>query len=158
MSRRRRFGRDKVPESLRNIAEDVYEFEDSRLELDDSYTPELVSDSSSCDESGLAFSGSFSFGPRLSDCPPKRRRIQNQFEAIEVFQEKDDTDFAVNVSQNEEENYQNIELAPDTSQSEFPSSYIDEYYDAAKNRGIILTAPDGTEWLQMTPVVYSARR
>ena len=62
------------------------------------------------------------------------------------------------VSQNEEENNQNIELTPDTSQSELPFSYVDKYDDAAKNRGITLTAPDGTEWLQMTPGDYSARR
>ena len=81
---------------MRNIPEDVYEFEDCGSEIDDSYTPaELVSDSSSCDESGHAFSDSFSFGARLSDRPPKRRRIQNQFEANEVSEEKDDIDSSV---------------------------------------------------------------
>lgn len=158
MARRRRFGRDEVLENLRNIPEDVSEFEDSGSEFDDSYTPELDSDSSSSDESEQAFSDSFSSGPRLSDRPPKRRRIQNQLEATEVSQEIDDIDSSVNVSQNEEENDQNIELAPDTSQSELPSSDVDEYDDAAENRGIILTAPDGTEWLQMTPGDYSAGR
>ena len=89
MSRRRGFGRDEVLESLRNILEDVYKFEDCGSEIDDSYTPELVLDSSSSDDLEKAFSNNFTYGPRLSDRPPKRRRIQNQFEANEVSQEKD---------------------------------------------------------------------
>ncbi len=76
MAKRRRFGRDEVLEILRNIPEDVSEFEDS-------YTSELDSNSSSIDELEQAFLDSFGSGPRLSDHPPKQRWIQNQFEVTE---------------------------------------------------------------------------
>ena len=46
-------------------------------------------------------------------------------------------------------------MDPDSSQSELPSPDFD---DVAENRDVILTAPDGTKWHQITPDDYSAGR
>jgi len=69
-------------------------------------------------------------------------------------QETDDIEAAINVSHNEERYDQNIELASDTSQSGLP--FPDA--DGAENSKVIITAPDGTNWLQITPGDLSAGR
>ena len=67
----------------------------------------------------------------------------------------DDADAEINVNQNKEENDQNTELAPITSQIKFPFPDVDE---ATENIGIILTAPDKRKRLQITPSDCSSGR
>ena len=115
---------------MHNFLDGVSECEDSAFEFDDLYTPELNKDSSFSGKSEQDFSWSFNYSPRLIDRLPKRPRIQTRLETTKAPQEIDDTGAEINVSSNEMENNQNIELATDTSQSNLPSSAVD---DAAKN-------------------------
>ena len=61
----------------------------------------------------------------------------------------------------QEENEQSNDVTPNTAQNELPS--LDTYNNTASSvpgndSGVILTTPDGTEWLQITPGKYSAIR
>jgi len=172
MAKRRCFTTDDILSSLRNIPDDVSECEDSGSESDDLYNPELDSDSSFGEDSDSSFGedSDSSFGEEyeidlpercnsshdLLDRPSKRPRIQNQAESSEARQELNDTNAELSASQNQEENCQNIEVAPDAAvQRELPSQDID---DTAGNSSEILTAPDGTEWRKITPGDHSAGR
>ena len=115
---------------MHNFLDGVSECEDSASEFDDLYIPELNKDSSFSGKSEQDFSWSFNYSPRLIDGLPKLPRIQTRLETTKAPQEIDDTGAEMNVSSNEEENNQNIELATDTSQSKLPSSAVD---DAAEN-------------------------
>ena len=89
---------------LHNISNDVSEREDSGSEFDNLYTLKLDLDFSCSDKPEQDFSGSFSSGPRSSNCLPKQSRVQTRLETTEAPQQIDDTDAEVNVSRNEEEN------------------------------------------------------
>ena len=90
-----------------------------------------------------------------SNRPPKRPQNQNQLAKTKALQETDDTDAAINPSYSKEKNDWNIELASNISESELPSSDVD---DVAENKDVILTAPDGTELNQISPGDYSSGR
>ena len=75
MAKRRRVTTDELLSILQNIPDNVSDYEDSGAEIDDIYTPHLVSDSSSSDESEQNFRRSFNSGLGVRDHPPKSFKI-----------------------------------------------------------------------------------
>ena len=106
---------------LHDIPDDISKYKDSGSEFDDLYTPELHSDSSFSDKFELDFSGRFNSGHCLTDRPPKPLRIPTRLKTIEAPQEMGNSDAEIHISYDEKVNEQNIELAPDNSQSKLPS-------------------------------------
>jgi len=94
MAKRRRVTADEILSSLRNIPDDVSGCEDSGSEFDDIHTPDLVSDSSSSDESEQDLPRGVNSGPGLRDHLPRRPRFQNQREKIIAPHQMDDNDVA----------------------------------------------------------------
>ena len=87
--------------------------------------------------------------------------IQNKLETTETSQEINDTDATLNTSNNQEENEQSSDATPGIAQNELPSLDV---YDNTGNggpdndSGVIFTASDRTEWLQITRGENSAER
>ena len=124
MIKRRRFGTGEIVSILHNIPHDASEFKDSESEFDDLYTPEVNSASSFSKKAEQEFLGSFISGPRSPHRPSKKSRTQNRLATTEVPQERDDTDDEIIVNHYEKENNQQIELAPDTSQSKLSDEML----------------------------------
>ena len=142
MAKRKRFSTDKNLSSLRNIRDDVSEYEDTESKLHDLYNPELDSDSSFSDEYESKLSESIISDSDSLDPPSKQR--QTPFRATEAPQKVDNV-AVMNSCHNQEENDRNSDVASDTPQGELPS--LDVGGTARKS---VLIAPDGTEWLQIT--------
>ena len=146
---------------MRNISDDVSECEDSGSECDDLYNFKKDSESSFSNESKPDLSENSNSLFDLSDRFSKQLRQQNELETSEALQEINDTDATLSENNSQEENEQSSDMIPGTAQNELPSLDV---YDNTGSSGpgndsdVILTAPDGTEWLQITPSKNSAGR
>ena len=154
MAKRKCFNTDKIVSYLRNIFNDVSKCKESESVCDNLDDSEQDSDFPFSNESELDLSESFNSLSDLFDRFSKQPQIQNELETIEAPQEINDTDATLSASNIQEENEQSNDVTLSTAQNELPS--LDTYNNTASsgpgsNSGVILTAPDGTEWLQITP-------
>ena len=159
MAKRKCFRTNKILSYLCYIPDHVSECEDSGSECDDLYNPEQ--DPSFSNKSETDLSESSNSLSDLSDYFCKQPSIQNELETTEAPQEINDTDVTLSASDNQGENEQSSDVTSDTGQNKLPSLDVSDITGSSSfsnDNGVILTAPDGTEWLQITLGKNSAGR